>query len=80
MLALRVASAMKPEVIFFLTDADMMSTGDVDEILQELKSTRIQAIEFGFGPSARRDPPLARLAATTGGTYVYKDRKSFPRS
>ena len=36
MLALREALKLKPEVIFFLTDADLMSNSDVDEILTEV--------------------------------------------
>ena len=47
MSALREALKLKPEVIFFLTDADLMSNGDVNEILAEVGSTRIQAVEFG---------------------------------
>src|SRR5262245_25709406 len=47
MTALRTALALKPEVIFFLTDADLMTNGDVNDILQEVGMTRIQAIEFG---------------------------------
>jgi RNA polymerase sigma factor (sigma-70 family) len=64
LVALRAALALKPEVIFFLTDADLMSNGDVDEILPELGSVRIQAIEFGMGAAKKEKPPLARLAAT----------------
>ena len=33
MLALREALKLKPEVIFFLTDADLMTNNDVNEIL-----------------------------------------------
>ncbi len=33
MAALSMAMALKPEVIFFLTDADLMTNGDVDRIL-----------------------------------------------
>ena len=49
MFALREALKLKPEVIFFLTDADLMTNGDVDEILTEVGPTRIQAVEFGLG-------------------------------
>jgi RNA polymerase sigma factor (sigma-70 family) len=80
MVALRAALALKPEVIFFLTDADLMTNGDVDEILREVGSTRIQAVEFGPGPKWRDASPLRRLAATTGGTYVYKNVALFPRA
>ncbi len=44
MSALRTALALKPEVIFFLTDADLMTNGDVDEILAEMGKTRSQNV------------------------------------
>ena len=49
MLALRTALGLKPEVIFFLTDADLMTNSDVNEVLAEVGATRIQAVEFGRG-------------------------------
>jgi hypothetical protein len=36
MTALRAALALKPEVVFLLTDADLVTNGDVDEILAEM--------------------------------------------
>jgi len=80
MLALREALKLKPEVIFFLTDADLMSNSDVNEILAEVGSTRIQAVEFGLGTELGLRSPLSRLATTTGGTYLYIDVSKFPRS
>jgi hypothetical protein len=80
MLALRTALTLKPEVIFFLTDADLMSNGDVNQILTEIGSTRIQAVEFGRGTELGQRTPLARLATTTGGSYLYIDVSRFPRS
>jgi hypothetical protein len=80
MSALREALRMKPEVIFFLTDADLMSNNDVNEILAEVGSTRIQAIEFGRGTELGQRTPLGRLATTTGGSYLYIDVSQFPRS
>jgi hypothetical protein len=80
MLALREALKLKPEVIFFLTDADLMSHSDVNEILQEVGSTRIRAIEFGCGTELSQRSPIGRLASTTGGSYVYIDVSKFPRS
>ena len=59
MSALRMALALKPEVIFFLTDADLMTNGDVNEILAEAGTTRIQAVEFGRGHPGRADPPAS---------------------
>ena len=80
MAALRSALALKPEVIFFLTDADMMTNGDADQILAEVGTTRIQAVEFGNGTDLGELRPLRRLATTTGGAYLYIDVSQFPRS
>ena len=80
MLALREALKLKPEVIFFLTDADLMTNGDVDEILTEVGATRIQAVEFGRGIVLGQRTPLGRLATATGGSYLYIDVHKFPRS
>src|SRR5579875_2934925 len=80
MAALRAALALKPEVIFFLTDADLMTNSDVNEILSEAGTTRIQAVEFGRGANLGERTPLRRLAATTGGAYLYIDVSQFPRS
>ncbi len=79
MSALREALKFKPEVIFFLTDADLMSNNDVNEILAEVGSTRIQAVEFGRGTELGQRTPLGRLATTTGGAYLYVDVSRFPR-
>ncbi len=80
MAALRAALALKPEVIFFLTDADLMTNSDVDQILSEAGTTRIQAVEFGRGANLGERTPLRRLAATTGGAYLYIDVSQFPRA
>jgi hypothetical protein len=80
MAALRAALVLKPEVIFFLTDADLMTNGDVNEILAEAGTTRIQAVEFGRGVNLGERTPLRRLATTTGGSYLYIDVSQFPRS
>jgi von Willebrand factor type A domain len=80
MSALRAALVLKPEVIFFLTDADLMTNSDVNQILAEVGTTRIQAIEFGRGISLGERTPLRRLANTTGGAYLYIDVSKFPRS
>ncbi len=80
MTALRAALKLKPEVIFFLTDADLMNNRDVNEILAEAGSTRIQAIEFGRGTALGQRTPLDRLATTTGGTYRYIDVSQFRRA
>ena len=80
MVALRTAFGLKPEVIFFLTDADLMTNNDVNAILAEANGSRIQAVEFGRGTDLGMQTPLRRLATTTGGTYRYIDVTGFPRS
>jgi hypothetical protein len=77
MSALRTALALRPEVIYFLTDADLMTSKDVEDILEEAGATRIQAIEFGVGPDLGQSVPLRRLAAASGGTYRYLDITRF---
>ncbi|WP_422926802.1 vWA domain-containing protein [Singulisphaera sp. PoT] len=79
MLALRAALALRPEVIFFLTDADLMTNTDASEILSEAGKTRIQAIEFGRGADLGGSGPLRRLANSTGGSYRYLDVTKFPK-
>ena len=72
-LALRAALTLRPEVIFFLTDADLMSDENVDAILHDAGKTRIQAVEFGRGVELTGEKPLRRLATVTGGAYRYID-------
>lgn len=71
--ALKAAFAMRPEVIFFLTDADLMTKSDADEVRREAGRTRIFAVELGIGPAVRGSVPLRRLAESTGGSYRYID-------
>jgi hypothetical protein len=80
MVALHTALGLKPEVIFFLTDADSMADREVNEILTQTHGTRIQAVEFGRGSDLGTQTPLRRLATSTGGTYRFIDVSRFPRS
>jgi hypothetical protein len=79
MSALRAGLALQPEVIFFLTDADLMTMKDTDDILREAGHTRIQAVEFGIGPDLGQSAPLRKLASASGGTYRYIDIAKFDR-
>ena len=79
MLALRTAFALRPEVIFFLTDADLMTRQDVAELVGQAGKTRIQAVEFGQVTGLGGSAPLKQLAKQTGGTYRYIDVNSFSR-
>jgi len=79
MLALRTALGLKPDVVFFLTDADLMTNNDVNKILDVAGSSRIQTIEFGRGSALGSATPLRRLATSTNGTWQYIDVTTFPR-
>jgi hypothetical protein len=79
MTALRAALSLHPEVIFFLTDADLMTNKDVQEILADAGATRLQAVEFGIGQSLSDSAPLRRLATSTGGSYRYIDVTRFSK-
>jgi hypothetical protein len=74
---LRRALDMNVDVVFFLTDADdAMPSYDVADVIERAQSTgtAIACIEFGDGPQPReRQNFLTRLAAETGGDYVYVD-------
>ena len=76
--ALIAAGKTKPEVIFFLTDAEMLPSSDIDDILKDVGKARIQAVEFGRGSDLGQATPLRRLATTSGGTYRYIDVNKFP--
>jgi hypothetical protein len=84
---LRQALHFQPDVIFFLTDADdEMSHFEVADIVERAQGsgTEIACIEFGDGPRDGRGPReggnfLTRLAAETGGDYVYVDTSTLGR-
>ena len=79
MQALKAAFAFQPEVIFFLTDADLITRQDVAELLTHVGKTRIQAVEFGQVSGLGGSAPLKSLAKATGGSYRYIDVNSFNR-
>jgi von Willebrand factor type A domain len=78
--ALRAAFALKPEVVFFLTDANELPQEQVRALIEEAGPIRIQAIEFGTGPEPLSGGPIQRLAAVTGGQYRHIDVTSFRRN
>ncbi|MEN0110057.1 MAG: hypothetical protein AAF805_04990 [Planctomycetota bacterium] len=74
--ALRRALAMRPDVVFFLSDADdPMLRRDVRWVLERAigGGVVINAIEFGVGPSTGTRNFLVELADRTGGGHVYVD-------
>lgn len=77
MKALRAALALRPEVLFFLTDADSMNHQEVADILAFSGKTRIHAVEFGQTGGIGGSTPLRTLAQSTGGSYRYLDVNTF---
>ena len=77
-LALQNALDLKPDVVFFLTPADLMTKNQVDEILTQAGQTRIHVIELGQGPDLGKLSQRRRLATATGGTYRSIDVTKFP--
>ena len=71
----RNALRMRPDVIFFLTDADEpeLRTDDFLFIRRLNQGTSINTIEFGRGPPKPRYNFLQKLAAENGGQHSYVD-------
>jgi hypothetical protein len=79
--ALLLAVRLRPDVIFFLTDAEepRMSPAQLAKIHRLAAGITINTIEFGFGPQANSNSWIARLAKQNGGQHVYGDiTKFFP--
>jgi von Willebrand factor type A domain len=75
MQALQMALRLRPDVIFFLTDADepQLRSDDFQKIRRWNQGTSINAIEFGRGPPQARESFLQRLAVENGGQHSYVD-------
>jgi hypothetical protein len=74
--AILMALRLKPDVIFFLTDADepALSDAQLKRIHQIAEgATAINTIEFGSGPLVGGENFLARLAHQNAGKYAYFD-------
>jgi hypothetical protein len=73
--ALNLALGMKPDVIFFLTDANepRLSADDLREIRRRNPSATINTIEFGVGPPIGSYNFLQQLAAENRGQHAYVD-------
>jgi hypothetical protein len=82
MSALSMALKMRPDVIFFLTDAeDPQMTEDELALVRRLnvgRETTVNAIQFGFGPYDGEDNFLKRLARENGGQWAYQDISKLP--
>ncbi len=75
-----MALGLRPDVIFFLTDADepQLTADELAAIARANKGTQINAIEFGFGSPAGGDNFLKRLARQNGGQHAYVDISKLP--
>ena len=73
--ALRLAIRLRPDVIFFLTDADdpKLTPGELQKIRHLAAGIIINAIEFGPAPKPAGASFLEDLARQNGGGYVYVD-------
>jgi hypothetical protein len=77
--ALKRALAYRPDVIFFLTDADgPMGPSEIEEIerASARSGTTICVIEFGLSPRQPAENFLKQLARQSGGQYGYVDAGS----
>ncbi len=75
--ALSHALRQRPDVIFFLTDADenetTLNSADLERIRRNSTGTQINAIQFGNGPRSEKSNWLSRLAEENRGHYMYLD-------
>lgn len=80
--ALKLALEARPDVIFFLTDADdpVMTEDDLRRIKGWNAGTVINAIQFGYGPKQNFDNFLEQLTSENGGMYRYVDVQQLPRA
>jgi Ca-activated chloride channel family protein len=79
--ALLAALRFRPEVVFFLTDADLMSLADVRMLTGANRQVRrpatIHTIEFGSGANLADDKPLRKLAEENDGTFNFVNVTTF---
>lgn len=77
--ALRMAFKLKPDVIFWLTDADRPKLDDeqIAKVNQLAAGMIIHTIEFGSGPQKEQDKDnfLQKIAEGNAGEHVYVDVK-----
>lgn len=73
--ALEMALALKPDVIFFLTDAEepQMRAEELAMVRRMNRGTRINTIEFGVGDQKPAINFLQALALQNGGQHAYVD-------
>ncbi len=79
--SLKMALALRPDVIFFLTDANepQMRPDELAAVHRLNQGTRINTIEFGAGEPKAAINFLHRLADENGGQHTYVDVHRFWR-
>lgn len=79
--ALKLALAMHPDVIFFLTDADepRLTNRELAQIRQQNRGATISTVEYGAGPRTSSTSFLQDLAEQNGGQHRYIDVTQLPR-
>ena len=77
--ALRMATALKPDVIFLLTDGDepKLTPRQMEKIERWAAGIPINIIEFGPGPAPQSENFLKELARRSGSQYIYIDTTKF---
>lgn len=82
--ALLMALRMSPDVIFFLTDANIPSLSQLELATIQDRAERtgasIHAVEFGSQPAGSPGSFLRQLAAMNGGQYQYVDVRQLAAS
>lgn len=79
--ALKLALDARPDVIFFLTDADepRLTQRELAQIRQRNRGTTICTVEYGAGPKPPGVSFLEELAEQNGGQHRYVDVTQLPR-
>lgn len=77
--ALRAGFSSGAEVVFFLTDGQLLTPTESERLQQEAGKVRVQVVEFGMGPDPGTWNASKELAKGTGGQYRYVDVRSFER-
>lgn len=69
-IALQCALRLRPEVIFFVTDADELRMQEVNDIVRQANGrTVVHTIELSATPTGQWSSPLGQLAQQTHGLY-----------
>jgi hypothetical protein len=80
--ALKIALEARPDVVFFLTDADdpVLTAAELQKVKSLNAGTIINTIQFGYGPKQNFDNFLEQLSADSGGMYRYVDVTQLARA